>query len=59
MENLTHEKASKQAFKMVNKRLNEFADLEHTKMLKEVLLPKLISFTEKIDFFVNQNDEVK
>ena len=51
--------ATKVKVNAIEKRLNEFASIEHVKTLKEFLMPKLEAFSEKVDDFQNENMNVR
>lgn len=43
----------------IEKRMDQFASIEHVKTLKEYLLPKIQNFADKIDDFQNENLNVR
>lgn len=51
--------ATKVKVNAIEKRLNEFASIEHVKTLKEFLMPKLEAFSDKVDDFQNENMNVR
>ena len=51
MSEITTVSATKIKVTQIEKRLNEFASIEHVKTLKEFLLPKIEDFSNKVDDF--------
>lgn len=59
IENLNNKKSSKKEVKHLTERLDKFSELEHMEYLQNVLLPKLNSFSGRIDGFLKEIDDVK
>ena len=45
--------------RLITDRLNSFAELEHMEQLKNVLMPKLVVFSNKVDDFFESNIEMR
>ena len=53
------QKASKSLLETLETRLNKFTELEHMDYLTNTLLPKIYTFANSIDSFVDQLKEMK
>ena len=52
-------KSDKVALEDLESRVNMFSDLEHLHFLKDILLPRVQSFSNKLDEYHKMNTEVK
>jgi hypothetical protein len=45
--------------RVLEERMDTFASIEHIEKIKNVLLPRVEAFSNKIDDFLNDNDQIR